>query len=52
MKLMKNPKNNKAEKYLLEGIQGECDDIFINGSETDRVPGNINLSFAYVEENL
>ena len=39
----------KLKNILLEGIQGECDDIFINGSETDRVPGNINLSFAYVE---
>ncbi len=39
----------KLKNILLEGIQSECDDIFINGSETDRVPGNINLSFAYVE---
>ena len=39
----------KLKNILLEGIRGECDDIFINGSETDRVPGNINLSFAYVE---
>ena len=39
----------KLKNILLEGIHGECDDIFINGSETDRVPGNINLSFAYVE---
>ena len=39
----------KLKNILLEGIQGECDDIFINGSEKHRVPGNINLSFAYVE---
>ena len=39
----------KLKNILVNGIQGECDDIFINGSETDRVPGNINLSFAYVE---
>ena len=39
----------KLKNILLEGIQNECDDIFINGSETHRVPGNINLSFAYVE---
>ena len=39
----------KLKSILLEGIRGECDDIFINGSETDRIPGNINLSFAYVE---
>jgi cysteine desulfurase len=39
----------KLKNILLDGIHSECDDIFINGSETDRVPGNINLSFAYVE---
>lgn len=39
----------KLKNIFLEGIQGECADIFINGSETNRVPGNINLSFAYVE---
>ena len=39
----------KLKKIFLEGIQGECTDIFINGSEKNRVPGNINLSFAYVE---
>lgn len=39
----------KLKDIFLEGIQGECADIFINGSETNRVPGNINLSFAYVE---
>ena len=39
----------KLKDILLEGIQSECEDIFINGSETSRVPGNVNLSFAYVE---
>ena len=39
----------KLKDIFLEGIQEECTDIFINGSETHRVPGNINLSFAYVE---
>lgn len=39
----------KLKNIFLEGIHGECADIFINGSETNRVPGNINLSFAYVE---
>ena len=39
----------KLKNIFLEGIQGECADIFMNGSETNRVPGNINLSFAYVE---
>ena len=39
----------KLKNIFIEGIQGECTDIFINGSEKNRVPGNINLSFAYVE---
>jgi len=39
----------KLKNIFIEGVQGECADIFINGSETNRVPGNINLSFAYVE---
>ena len=34
---------------MLSGIRKECDDIYLNGSETKRVPGNLNLSFAYVE---
>ncbi|MBS91748.1 MAG: IscS subfamily cysteine desulfurase, partial [Rickettsiales bacterium] len=33
----------------LNGIRKECDEIYLNGSELKRVPGNLNLSFAYVE---
>ena len=39
----------KLRKIFLDGIRGECPDIYMNGSETYRVPGNVNLSFAYVE---
>ncbi len=39
----------KLRKIFLDGIRGECPDIYMNGSETCRVPGNVNLSFAYVE---
>jgi cysteine desulfurase len=34
---------------FLDGIRNACPDIFVNGSEQQRVPGNLNLSFAYVE---
>ena len=40
---------NELKNLLINGIMSECSDIFINGSEKKRVPGNINLSFAYVE---
>jgi len=44
-----NEKLKKLSKMFLEGIRSECAEIFINGSESQRVPGNLNLSFAYVE---
>lgn len=34
---------------LKEGIMGALDDVYLNGHPTDRLPGNLNLSFAYVE---
>ena len=34
---------------MLDGIKSKCDDIYLNGSEINRVPGNLNLSFAYIE---
>lgn len=40
---------NDLKNLLIDGIKNECSDIFINGSEKHRVPGNVNLSFAYVE---
>ena len=42
-------KLTRLKTIFLDGIRNECSDIYINGSETNRVPGNINLSFAYVE---
>ncbi|MBC34345.1 MAG: IscS subfamily cysteine desulfurase [Rickettsiales bacterium] len=44
-----NNKLKKLSKMFLDGIRSECAEIFINGSESQRVPGNLNLSFAYVE---
>ena len=32
-----------------EAIMGRLDEVYINGSMEHRLPGNLNLSFAYVE---
>ncbi len=40
---------SKYKKMMLEGIRKSCPDVYLNGSEEYRVPGNLNLSFAYVE---
>jgi cysteine desulfurase len=34
---------------LRKGIQGRVSDTFVNGSLQHRLPGNLNISFAYVE---
>jgi cysteine desulfurase len=39
----------KYKEMMLEGIRKSCPDVYLNGSEGERVPGNLNLSFAYVE---
>ena len=39
----------KFKKMMLDGIRNKCPDVYLNGSEESRVPGNLNLSFAYVE---
>ena len=39
----------KYKNMMLEGIRQSCPDVYLNGSEQLRVPGNLNLSFAYVE---
>ncbi len=39
----------KYKNIMLEGIRQSCPDVYLNGSEQLRVPGNLNLSFAYVE---
>lgn len=40
---------SNLKKMMLEGIRNACPDVYLNGSENYRVPGNLNLSFAYVE---
>jgi cysteine desulfurase len=47
-----NQESEKLEKLrslMLDGIRSKCDEIYLNGSEVKRVPGNLNLSFAYIE---
>ncbi|HJZ11582.1 MAG TPA: IscS subfamily cysteine desulfurase, partial [Acidobacteriota bacterium] len=34
---------------LRNGIQEKLDEVFLNGHPTERLPNNLNLSFAYVE---
>lgn len=34
---------------LYKGLENNLDEIYINGDITQRIPGNINISFAYVE---
>jgi cysteine desulfurase len=34
---------------LHEGITNQLEDVFLNGHPTHRLPGNLNLSFSYVE---
>jgi cysteine desulfurase len=40
---------SKMRDRLRESIMSRLDETFINGSETHRLPHNINISFAYVE---
>ena len=34
---------------LHNGITGELEEVYLNGHPTQRLPGNLNLSFSYVE---
>jgi len=34
---------------LHQGLFGQLDEIYLNGHPTERLPGNLNVSFAYVE---
>lgn len=35
--------------HLQDGIMGSLEEVYLNGHPTQRLPGNLNLSFAYIE---
>ncbi|MDP6180726.1 MAG: aminotransferase class V-fold PLP-dependent enzyme, partial [Desulfatiglandales bacterium] len=43
------PRLTRLRDRLKAGILAKLDDIYLNGHPTQRLPGNLNLSFAYVE---
>jgi cysteine desulfurase len=39
----------KMRDRLWDAIRSELDEVYLNGHPTERLPGNLNVSFAYVE---
>ena len=39
----------KLQQRMLKGLQSKLTDIVVNGDLEHRIPGNLNISFAYVE---
>lgn len=39
----------KLQERMLKGLQAKLPEIFVNGDLEHRIPGNLNISFAYVE---
>ena len=39
----------KLQQRMLKGLQDRLPEIFVNGDLERRIPGNLNISFAYVE---
>ena len=39
----------RMRERLRERIFGELDEVYLNGHPTERLPGNLNVSFAFVE---
>ncbi|MBS0522219.1 MAG: IscS subfamily cysteine desulfurase [Proteobacteria bacterium] len=39
----------KLQERMLEGLQSKLTEIVVNGDLEHRIPGNLNISFAYVE---
>ncbi len=39
----------KLRDRLQEGIMGAMEEVYLNGHPTERLPGNLNISFAFVE---
>jgi len=43
------PRLTRLRERLHQGITERLDHVFLNGHPSERLPGNLNLSFAYVE---
>jgi len=39
----------RLRERLRQGIMGKLDDVYLNGHPLQRLPGNLNISFAFVE---
>jgi len=39
----------KLQERMLKGLQARLKEIYVNGDLEQRIPGNLNISFAYVE---
>ena len=39
----------QLRERLRDGIFGQLDEVYLNGHPTERLPGNLNVSFAFVE---
>ncbi|MGH6717839.1 MAG: IscS subfamily cysteine desulfurase [Alphaproteobacteria bacterium] len=44
-----NERLRRLQRMLYDGIVDAIPDVFLNGDPERRIPGNLNLSFAYVE---
>lgn len=40
---------NVLTRRFYQGITSQLEEVYLNGDEEKRIPGNLNLSFAYVE---
>lgn len=43
------PRQEALRARLWKGLNAELDELYLNGHPTERLPGNLNVSFAYVE---
>ncbi len=43
------PRQIALRDRLWKGLSSQLEDIYLNGHPTERLPGNLNVSFAYVE---
>jgi cysteine desulfurase len=46
---VEGPRVKALRDRLNDGLRRELDEIYVNGSMEHRLPGNLNVSFAYVE---